>query len=68
MIGQFLAGLAILALMVLGTFAYGFMLADWDGDFDAERCVSTMNSYCGYLGHYKAARILLSGCRAGCGG
>ena len=43
-------------------------LADWDGDFDAERCVSTMNSYCGYLGHYKAARILLSGCRAGCGG
>lgn len=31
MIGQFLAGLAILALMVLGTFAYGFMLADWDG-------------------------------------
>lgn len=40
-------------------------LTEWDGAFDVERCVSTMNSYCGYLSHYKAARVVLSGCCAG---
>lgn len=32
MIGRIIVGIVIIALMVLGAFAYGFMLADWDGE------------------------------------
>lgn len=37
MIGRIIVGLVIIALMVLGAFAYGFMLADWDGE-DCKTC------------------------------